>query len=229
MLVYKLCVCFFFSLAVLSSESRAEDLTASSTDQMRRVLEGEDDLLNDFRSYIQVVERKLNNIRIIVNDAMRRQEEAAKDPVAFVSNPLNTLPMLRRMQQDAPKLYSYLKEEEGKDLQQIADYNLNVITDLDLEYAAKTLLRIQKTHNLDERKMAKGLLAQKQYNAKLSTLDCVCLAKHLRKQGDDQGVAKWLEIALEQYEETPEPVLKLMNTERAAILKGLDMIRAKQG
>jgi len=45
---------------------------------------------------------------------MKRQAEAMIDPEAFVSNPLNSFPMLRRMQQDASKLYNYLKLEEGK-------------------------------------------------------------------------------------------------------------------
>jgi len=63
----------------------------------------------------------------------------------------------------------------------------------------------------------------------MSTLDCVYLARYLLKQGEDQLAAKWFDIALEQYEETPEPVLKLMNTERAVIFKELGMIQFKRG
>jgi len=40
---------------------------------------------------------------------------------------------------------------------------LDVLTDMDLEHGAKGLLRIQEIYNLDERDMAKGILAQKQY------------------------------------------------------------------
>ncbi|XP_034488622.1 prolyl 4-hydroxylase subunit alpha-1-like [Drosophila innubila] len=222
-------MCFFFFIFYFTVKMVGGELTATSTHQMRRVLEGEDHLLTDLRIYIKVVEQKLKNIRIIVDDALKRHEEAMMNPVEFVSNPLNSLPMLRRMHQDAPKLYSYLKLEEAKDLQQIADYRLDVLTDLDLEHAAKGLLRIKETYNLNERDMAKGLLSQKQYKAKLSTLDCVCLAKYLQKQGENQEAAKWLEIALEQYEETPEPVLKLMNTDRAVILRELGMIQIQRG
>jgi len=51
------------------------------------------------------------------------------------------------------------------DLQQIADYRLDVLTDMDLEHGVKGLLRIQEIYNLDERDMAKGLLAQKEYKS----------------------------------------------------------------
>ncbi|KAH8312414.1 hypothetical protein KR044_010663 [Drosophila immigrans] len=218
-----LCV-LLFSVGVARGE-----LIANSTYEMQRVLEGEDHLLNDLRIFIEVVEQKLNNIRIILNDAMQREAEALLDPEAFVSNPMNSLPLVRRMHKDASALYKYLKRDEGKDLQQIADYRLDIITDADVEHAADKLLRIQRTHELDERDMAKGLLHNKQYKAKLNTQDCVFLARHLRQQDEQRKAAKWLEMALERYTQTPEPVLQQMSLDSATILHELGQLLMQRG
>ncbi|XP_060647939.1 prolyl 4-hydroxylase subunit alpha-1 [Drosophila nasuta] len=209
-----LCTLIFSLLCVASCQ-----LVATSTHDMQRVLEGEDHLLNDLRMYIDAVEQKLKNIRIVLKDAMQREQEALLDPLGFVSNPLNSFPMVRRMHKDVPALYNYLKREEGEDLQQIADYRLEIIAAGDVKHAAEELLRIQRIHELDERDMAKGLLQNEKYKAKLNTQDCMYLGRLLSKKGEQQLATKWMELALEQFNETPEIVLQQFALNRSSILK----------
>ncbi|KAH8388306.1 hypothetical protein KR093_003454 [Drosophila rubida] len=201
---------------------------ANSTYHMQRMLEGEDHLLNDLRDYIDAVQRKLKNIRIILSDARQREKEAQLDPLGFVSNPLNSFPLVRRMHSDVAALYSYLKREEGEHLQQIADYRLDVVSAADVQFAADSVLHIQQTYQLNERDLAKGLVQQKHYKAKLNTQDCVYLAKHLQRQGQQQQAVKWLELALEQYKETPERVLQELSLDRVAIQQQLTQMKLPQ-
>lgn len=58
----------------------------------------------------------------------------------------------------------------------------------------------------------------------MSTLDCLSLARYLRKQNDLQMARKWLQLALEQYDQTPEVLHKLMQVDRLSILQELSEI-----
>ncbi|KAH8417921.1 hypothetical protein KR222_008544 [Zaprionus bogoriensis] len=204
------------------------DHVALSTHELVRVLEVEEDLFRDLQLYMKELKRKVFNIRQIVHDAEERFKRAKPNPEAFVANPLNSFSLVRRMHEDAPKLLSYLKRDVDENLRRIADYRLDVLTDVDLEEATKGLLRIQSAYNLDERHMARGLLAQRQYNAHLSSLDCRSLSRYLRKQGDLQHADKWLQIALEQYAQTPEPVHALLRLDRLNLLQELSDVQRQR-
>ncbi|EDW68311.1 prolyl 4-hydroxylase subunit alpha-2 [Drosophila virilis] len=212
-------------LLLLLKLAVVENSVATSTHDMARVLQGENDLLTDLRLYVAGLERKVNLTRLILDDAIKRQQQARIDPEAYVANPLNSLPLVRRMHMDAGKILKSMKLEPAADQQQISDYRLDVITETDLEEAIKGLLRIQQIYELDERHMVQGQLSQKQYNARLSTLDCLAVARHLRKNGEDEQAIRWLELALEQYPGTPEPVYQLLKIDRAAILRELAHIQ----
>ncbi|XP_064550774.1 prolyl 4-hydroxylase subunit alpha-2 [Drosophila montana] len=212
-------------LLLLLKQAVVENSVATSTHDMARVLQGENDLLTDLRLYVAALERKVKITRLILDDAIKRQQEARVDAEAYVANPLNSLPLVRRMHMDAGRILKCMKLEPGADLQKISDYRLDVISEADQEEAIKGLLRIQQVYELDERHMVHGQLSQKQYNAKLSTLDCVAVARHLRKRGEDEQAIRWLELALEQYPGTPERVYQLLKIDRTEILRELAHIQ----
>lgn len=66
-------------------------------------------------------------------------------------------------------------------------------------------------------------------SARLSTLDCVAVARHLRQNGEDEQAIRWLELALEQYPGTPEPIYQLLKMDRAQILRELAHIHISRG
>ncbi|XP_023168877.2 prolyl 4-hydroxylase subunit alpha-2 isoform X2 [Drosophila hydei] len=192
---------------------------ATSAHDMIRVLEGEDDLLKDLRLYVWALERKVTTTRVILDDAIARQQQSLSDPATYVANPLISLPLVRRMHMDAGKILKYLRQEAGADLQRISDYRLDVITEADLEQAAQGLLRTQQFHGLSERDLAQGLPGAKQYNARLKTPDCVALAQHLFMKGEDEQAKQWLRLALDLYGGVPERVNQLLQIDRKSILR----------
>ncbi|XP_017856623.1 PREDICTED: prolyl 4-hydroxylase subunit alpha-2 [Drosophila arizonae] len=201
---------------------------ATSSHDMVRVLQGEDDLFKDLRLYVAALERKARTTRLVLEDALARLEESQIDPTAYVESPLVAFSLVRRMHMDAGKILNYLKQDAGADLQQIADYRLDIITEEDLAKATQGLLRQQQLQGLSERDVARGLLGPKQYNASLSTPDCLTLAQHLLKKGEDEQANKWLELALELYEGTPERVYELLSIDSETILRDMVDIHASR-
>ncbi|TDG43384.1 hypothetical protein AWZ03_010206 [Drosophila navojoa] len=201
---------------------------ATSAHDLVGVLQGEDDLLKDLRLYVTTLERKARSTRLVLEDALARLEESQIDPTAYVESPLNAFSMVRRMHMDAGKILNYLKEDPTADLQHIADYQLHIITEADLTKAAKRLLRQQQLKGLSEREVAQGLLGPQQYNASLSTADCVTLAQHLLKEGEGEQAKRWLELALELYDGTPERVYELLNIDSKSILRDIVDIHASR-
>lgn len=59
----------------------------------------------------------------------------------------------------------------------------------------------------------------------MSTLDCLSLGRYLRKKNYLQLARKWLQVALEQYDQTPEVLHKLMKVDRVSILQELSEIQ----
>ncbi|XP_030371019.1 prolyl 4-hydroxylase subunit alpha-1 [Scaptodrosophila lebanonensis] len=191
---------------------------ASSTYNMASLVSVEDHLLEHLGAYAAALQQKIYQIRIVLKDMDVEHQKAALDPVAFVSNPLNSFPLVRRMHHDATKLFQFFQREPGEEhLNFIANYGLSDYNQENLEEAIRGLLRIKETYELNERDMSRGLLWHKQYDSKLSALDCFEMAQYLFKMDKCNESFKWIQIGLELHDKTPQVLHELLGTDRANI------------
>ncbi|ALC45534.1 maker162 [Drosophila busckii] len=151
--------------------------------------------------------------------------QAELNPEGYVSNILHSLPMMRRMHQDAPKIIELVKFDAGAELDGIHGYRLNIINKMEFDHAVNGLLRVQNTYDLEAEHMANGLLGLKQYNATLNSLDCLALARHLAEQDNRELASNWYQLALDKYEQTSQSLYQLLNIKRADILKELNALK----
>ncbi|XP_041447574.1 prolyl 4-hydroxylase subunit alpha-2 [Drosophila obscura] len=200
---------------------------ATSTRHLAFLLQVEDELLALVRQYAAKLQQKVHTMRVLQAEWMVRRVEARADPVSYVANPLRSLPLMRRMHEDASKLLDFARLDvgQGDPLKQLAEYELGAITELDLKEASSGLLRMQQIYDMDERDMARGKLRHKQYNSRLSAADCLALGAHLEDQQRGPLASRWLEVALEQYEDKWEPIHRLLQTGRSQIWQQLGLTR----
>lgn len=66
-------------------------------------------------------------------------------------------------------------------------------------------------------------------SARLKTPDCVALAQHLFKKGEDEQAKQWLRLALDIYGGTPERVNQLLQIDRKSILREIVETHASRG
>ncbi|EDW24627.1 GL24244 [Drosophila persimilis] len=197
---------------------------ATSTRHLAFLLQVEDELLATVRQYAVELQQKVDTMRALQAEWMARRVEARADPVSYVANPLRSLPLIRRMHVDARKWLDFARLEVGQEpLQQLADFDLSGISPMDFKEAADGLLRIQEIYDLDERDMARGKLRHKHYNSRLNSADCLALGVHLEDLQKGRLSGKWLEVALEQYEDKWEPIHRLLQVGRSQIWQQLGL------
>ncbi|BFF90569.1 prolyl 4-hydroxylase subunit alpha-2 [Drosophila madeirensis] len=199
---------------------------ATSTRHLAFLLQVEDELLAHMRQYAAKLQQKVHTMRVLQAEWLARRLAAIADPVSYAANPLRSLPLMRRMHVDARKWLTFARLEVGQEsLKQLAEYELGVITAVDLKEAANGLLRIQETYDLHERDMARGILQHKQYNSRLSAADCLTLGAHLEDLKKGPLACRWLEVALEQYEDKWQPLDWLLQAGRSQIWQQLGLTR----
>ncbi|XP_034108131.1 prolyl 4-hydroxylase subunit alpha-1-like [Drosophila albomicans] len=224
------CFLFRLSIFVLISHSaigieineEVEDpnyLYSTSVASMAKLLEMENKLLTQLKSYAKLMQQKLDMINLYQEMLHRPPMIDAESQEQYVSNPLNAYGLLRRLHQDWPKWLSYLDTREL--IEQMQLQLKKAPSEKDLHLATEGLLRIESFYDLEASHMAKGLILDKQYNSHLNPADCMALGNHLLNLTEYSKSTHWFRTALRNYK---QPYGKLYN--QVLGLKRIKLTRA---
>ncbi|XP_017083038.2 prolyl 4-hydroxylase subunit alpha-2 [Drosophila eugracilis] len=197
---------------------------ATSTRDSATLLKIEDELIEYTRQYARELQLKVNTMRDFQKEWMTRRALGHADPTIYVSNPLISFPLMRRMYTDVHRWMEIARQEVKQGpLQKLVGTDLTAVSEMELEMAATGLLRIQSVYGLNESDMANGKLHNKQYKSRLSSADCLALGIHLESLQKGKHACKWLKISLDQYEDKLDPVNRLLQTGRSQIYEKLGL------
>ncbi|EDV51859.1 prolyl 4-hydroxylase subunit alpha-1 [Drosophila erecta] len=170
---------------------------SSSVFGLVRLLKMEQEFMESFSIYANILQEKVDNLNIFLDELKRPSHKTHNEREKFVSNPLNAFALIRRLNQDWPKWQNYTQKQLGMvQLNAMQDIVSAAPESFDMDEKLKAMHRIETTYDLQPKDIAKGLLQGTKFNYKLTLRDCLALAHHTFKIDEFQRSLLWFQEAL---------------------------------
>ncbi|XP_043535043.1 prolyl 4-hydroxylase subunit alpha-1-like isoform X3 [Chiloscyllium plagiosum] len=188
-------------LGVLVSLTRAHNDFFTSIGQMTDLLYTEKDLVTSLKDYIKAEESKLGEIKRWAEKLDQLIETATKDPEGFLGHPVNAFKLMKRLNTEWMELENLvLKDMSDGFISNLTIQRQHLPNDEDQTGAAKALIRLQDTYNLDAETISLGNLPGVKHKTSLTAEDCYELGKVAYSDTDYYHTELWMEQALKQLD-----------------------------
>uniref|UniRef100_A0A8C5VI75 Prolyl 4-hydroxylase subunit alpha-1 n=1 Tax=Microcebus murinus TaxID=30608 RepID=A0A8C5VI75_MICMU len=189
-------------VGILLPQSLAHPGFFTSIGQMTDLIHTEKDLVTSLKDYIKAEEDKLEQIKKWAEKLDRLTSTATKDPEGFVGHPVNAFKLMKRLNTEWSELENLvLKDMSDGFISNLTIQRQYFPNDEDQVGAAKALLRLQDTYNLDTDTISKGNLPGVKHKSFLTAEDCFELGKVAYTEADYYHTELWMEQALRQLDE----------------------------
>uniref|UniRef100_A0A8C5YYF8 Prolyl 4-hydroxylase subunit alpha-1 n=2 Tax=Marmotini TaxID=337730 RepID=A0A8C5YYF8_MARMA len=146
-------------IGILLPQSLAHPGFFTSIGQMTDLIHTEKDLVTSLKDYIKAEEDKLEQIKKWAEKLDQLTSTATKDPEGFVGHPVNAFKLMKRLNTEWSELENLiLKDMSDGFISNLTIQRQYFPNDEDQVGAAKALLRLQDTYNLDTDTISKGNL-----------------------------------------------------------------------
>nr|XP_019809220.1 PREDICTED: prolyl 4-hydroxylase subunit alpha-1 [Bos indicus] len=153
---------YILVVGILLPQSLAHPGFFTSIGQMTDLIHTEKDLVTSLKDYIKAEEDKLEQIKKWAEKLDRLTSTATKDPEGFVGHPVNAFKLMKRLNTEWSELENLvLKDMSDGFISNLTIQRQYFPNDEDQVGAAKALLRLQDTYNLDTDTISKGDLPGK--------------------------------------------------------------------
>ncbi|XP_017000435.2 prolyl 4-hydroxylase subunit alpha-1-like isoform X1 [Drosophila takahashii] len=215
---------YVFLILILSSvvlgKSTKEKSHSLSLATMVPLLKLENKLINNLDNYTKDLEEKLQIIRSQIKVMRSENKKGRQDPISYLSNPLNSFSLIRRLNQDWIKWRKYMEQPAGfSQLINFDSWRDELPTQTDLWEACTGVIRIQSTYNLDIAAFVKGKINGKQYNSSMSCADILAVGKHLVKEKKTKEAIQWLQEVPHRLQKDVLVIPKHLAIEKEEVLK----------
>ncbi|KAJ7408816.1 Prolyl 4-hydroxylase subunit alpha-1 [Pitangus sulphuratus] len=169
---------------------------------MTDLINTEKDLVVSLKDYIKAEESKLEQIKKWAEKLDQLTATATKDPEGFLGHPVNAFKLMKRLNTEWGELESLvLKDMSDGFISNMTIQRQFFPNDEDQTGAAKALLRLQDTYNLDTDTLSRGNLPGVKHKSFLTAEDCFELGKIAYTEADYYHTELWMEQALKQLDE----------------------------
>ncbi|XP_017137882.1 prolyl 4-hydroxylase subunit alpha-1 isoform X1 [Drosophila miranda] len=198
-----------------------EMIYSSSVLSMVKLLEMEDSLKDKLESYVQVMQIKLDSIKLFQQMLQRETMTTLEEREEFMGNPLNAFPLLRRLNQDWPKWLKYLRTAIATKTTNAMEKKLKSgPSNEDLQVALKGFARIESFYDQEAADMAKGDLLGQHFGSQLTAPDCFALADFHYNQTQFARCTPWYRTALRIHQSSEGKLYeKVLGLKRKKIYK----------
>ncbi|XP_002094894.3 prolyl 4-hydroxylase subunit alpha-1 [Drosophila yakuba] len=177
--------------------------SAKSIAGMKWLVDMEGFFISEMESYTAALKNKIDEIESFLQEVQSKREISRRNPEEFVAHPLNAFSLIRRLHEDWTQIELLMLNQPGLENLESIENGLDVAqpTDEDLNDAINGIISLQEFYNLQPSDIAKGLLMGQQYNASLTTLNCMALANACQSYNFDKYALKWYKTAVELYDD----------------------------
>nr|XP_010296060.1 PREDICTED: prolyl 4-hydroxylase subunit alpha-1 isoform X3 [Balearica regulorum gibbericeps] len=190
------------ALGLLLPFSYAHTDFFTSIGHMTDLINTEKDLVVSLKDYIKAEESKLEQIKKWAEKLDQLTDTATKDPEGFLGHPVNAFKLMKRLNTEWGELESLvLKDMSDGFISNMTIQRQFFPNDEDQTGAAKALLRLQDTYNLDTDTLSRGNLPGVKHKSFLTAEDCFELGKIAYTEADYYHTELWMEQALKQLDE----------------------------
>nr|XP_008104883.1 PREDICTED: prolyl 4-hydroxylase subunit alpha-1 isoform X2 [Anolis carolinensis] len=169
---------------------------------MTDLIHTEKDLVTSLKDYIKAEESKLEQIKKWAEKLDKLTDTATKDPEGFLGHPVNAFKLMKRLNTEWSELENLvLKDMSDGFISNMTIQRQYFPNDEDQTGAAKALLRLQDTYNLDTDTLSRGNLPGVKHKTFLTAEDCFELGKIAYTEADYYHTELWMEQALKQLDD----------------------------
>ncbi|CAM2117554.1 unnamed protein product [Caretta caretta] len=197
----------------------------TSIGHMTDLINTEKDLVTSLKDYIKAEESKLEQIKKWAEKLDQLTDTATKDPEGFLGHPVNAFKLMKRLNTEWGELENLvLKDMSDGFISNMTIQRQYFPNDEDQAGAAKALLRLQDTYNLDTDTLSRGNLPGVKHKSFLTAEDCFELGKIAYTEADYYHTELWMEQALKQLDDG-----EVSTVDRVSILDYLSYAVYQQG
>uniref|UniRef100_A0A665VEU1 procollagen-proline 4-dioxygenase n=1 Tax=Echeneis naucrates TaxID=173247 RepID=A0A665VEU1_ECHNA len=176
--------------------------------QMTDLIYTEKELVQSLREYIKAEESKLAAVKSWANKLDALTRVSTSDPEGYLAHPVNAYKLMKRLNTEWSELESLVLENPSDGFISNMSIHRQYFPDEEDETgAAKALMRLQDTYQLDSEAFSKGKLPGVQYNAILTVDDCYDMGKTAYNDGDYYHAVLWMQQSLKQLDAGEDAVV----------------------
>ncbi|XP_033954715.1 prolyl 4-hydroxylase subunit alpha-2-like isoform X2 [Pseudochaenichthys georgianus] len=179
--------------------TQAEIFTSIS--QMTDLIYTEKELVQSLGEYIKAEESKLSAIKSWANklDALTRL--SISDPEGYLAHPVNAYKLMKRLNTEWSELETLVLQNPSEGFISNMSIHRQFFPDEEDEKgAAKALMRLQDTYQLDSEAFSKGKLPGIHSNVMLTVEDCFDMGKTAYNDADYYHSVLWMQQSLKQLD-----------------------------
>ncbi|XP_075958139.1 prolyl 4-hydroxylase subunit alpha-2 isoform X2 [Anarhichas minor] len=185
--------------------TRAEIYTSIS--QMTDLIYTEKELVQSLRDYIKAEESKLDAVKSWANKLDALTRVSTSDPEGYLAHPVNAYKLMKRLNTEWSELETLVLQNPSDGFISNMSIHRQFFPDEEDETgAAKALMRLQDTYQLDSEAFSRGKLPGMHSNILLTVDDCFDMGKTAYNDADYYHAVLWMQQALKQLDGGEESV-----------------------
>ncbi|XP_017005365.2 prolyl 4-hydroxylase subunit alpha-2 [Drosophila takahashii] len=200
-----------FLLTFCETEGKPKEVIyTNSIRALSELREIENSYMEHLTNYVTLLHQKVESLRMFINSDEHENLHNTEDRIQYLSNPLNTLGLVRRAHEDWPKLIAYIKNPDPAkvEIEEMDKLVNRTPTAEDMQEALLGMERIEHFYDLKSSDMAKGLLAGQQLQTRMSAPDCLAMADYMYNRSEFRLSAQWYRLALSVFREPPNSIAR---------------------
>uniref|UniRef100_A0A3Q3N6A7 procollagen-proline 4-dioxygenase n=1 Tax=Mastacembelus armatus TaxID=205130 RepID=A0A3Q3N6A7_9TELE len=200
------------SVSVYFSMSLSLSLSLS-TGHMTDLVYTEKELVQSLKEYIKAEESKLAAVKSWANKLDALTKVSTSDPEGYLAHPVNAYKLVKRLNTEWSELESLVLQNPSDGfVSNMSMHRQYFPGEEDKTGAAKALMRLQDTYQLDSEAFSKGKLPVNHApgmhsNAMLTVDDCFDMGKTAYNDGDYYHAVLWMQQSLKQLDAGEEAVI----------------------
>ncbi|KAM9846532.1 prolyl 4-hydroxylase subunit alpha-2 isoform 3-T3 [Aulostomus maculatus] len=197
----------FMSWTVLCCWTTQADVF-TSIGQMTDLVYTEKELVQSLRAYIKAEESKLAAVKSWANKLDDLTRISTSDPEGYLAHPVNAYKLMKRLNTEWSELETLVLQNPSDEFISNMSMHRQFFPDEEDETgAAKALMRLQDTYQLDSEAFSKGKLPGMHSNAMLTVDDCFDMGKTAYNDADYYHAVLWMQQSLKQLDAGEEAVV----------------------
>ncbi|XP_033995860.1 prolyl 4-hydroxylase subunit alpha-2 isoform X2 [Trematomus bernacchii] len=183
--------------------TQAEIFTSIS--QMTDLIYTEKELVQSLSEYIKAEESKLSAIKSWANKLEALTRLSTSDPEGYLAHPVNAYKLMKRLNTEWSELETLVLQNPSEGFISNMSIHRQFFPDEEDEKgAAKALMRLQDTYQLDSEAFSKGKLPGIHSNVMLTVEDCFDMGKTAYNDADYYHSVLWMQQSLKQLDAAEE-------------------------
>ncbi|XP_067348189.1 prolyl 4-hydroxylase subunit alpha-2-like isoform X2 [Channa argus] len=180
----------------------------TSIGQMTDLIYTEKELVQSLREYIKAEESKLAAVKSWATKLDALTRASTSDPEGYLAHPVNAYKLMKRLNTEWSELESLVLQNPSDGFISNMSMHRQYFPDQEDETgAAKALMRLQDTYQLDSEAFSRGKLPGVHNHAILTVDDCFDMGKTAYNDADYYHAVLWMQQSLKQLDAGEEAVV----------------------